>query len=128
MLDMINICEQPAFNCLLLTWRCLTEGKESPRGLSNGVSGCRSVCACAVLHAGHACTFVPADATLIANSTQPLCKRCLFSFQGPSVACATMLTKRLLATHPASMRYKMRQNAVHTAKRVPIVQSHRELV
>ncbi len=37
----------------------------------------------AVLHAGHACTFVPADATLIANSTQPLCKRCLFSFQGP---------------------------------------------
>lgn len=77
-LDMINRCEQPAFNCLLLTWRCLTEGKESPLGLSKGVSGCRSV-----LHAGHACTFVPADATLIANSTQPLCKRCLFSFQGP---------------------------------------------
>ncbi len=83
-LDMINICEQPAFNCLLLTWRCLTEGKESPRGLSNDCERMQEcVCACAVLHAGHACTFVPADATLIANSTQPLCKRCLFSFQGP---------------------------------------------
>lgn len=43
-LDMINRCEQPAFNCLLLTWRCLTEGKESPLGLSTSVCGCRRVC------------------------------------------------------------------------------------
>ncbi len=49
-LDMINRCEQPAFNCLLLTWRCLTEGKESPLGLSKGVSECRRVCACVTFY------------------------------------------------------------------------------
>ncbi len=56
---------------------------ESPRAEQRCERMQECVCACAILHAGHACTFVPADATLIANSTQPLCKRCLFSFQGP---------------------------------------------